>query len=187
MPSAKDGPVPALRAGATSPCPRGLVRLQLVINHGASFGLGASYEPLLAAATFVGMILLGNLGSPGSEPGQQSGRRACRRRRGRQPPRPPGAAPPAVLHGGVVDWRACVVLRADFQPGGYLAPGRPADRRRRVAMAAPDPRASSRSPTPPLPAETANQAGQQTGERNFVILALARTAISATGHASRRA
>jgi lipoprotein signal peptidase len=27
----------------------GLIRLQLVINHGAAFGLGASYEPLLSA------------------------------------------------------------------------------------------------------------------------------------------
>src|ERR1700758_3954809 len=37
----------------------GSLRLQLVINHGASFGLGASYEPLLAVVAFAGMVLLG--------------------------------------------------------------------------------------------------------------------------------
>src|SRR5579871_5208233 len=39
--------------------PGGLLRLQLVINHGASLGLGSGVEPLLAVVAFAGLILLG--------------------------------------------------------------------------------------------------------------------------------
>jgi signal peptidase II len=81
----------------------GLVRLQLAINHGASFGLGARYEPLLAAVAFIGMILLGawavratdrvqRLGAAFAAAGA-AGNLIDRLTRG-----------PAVLHGGVVDW-----------------------------------------------------------------------------------
>ncbi len=83
--------------------PGGLIRLQLVINHGAAFGLGASYEPILTAAAFAGAILLGTwaLRATGRVEGLGAALATA------------GAAgnlidrltrPPAVLHGGVVDW-----------------------------------------------------------------------------------
>jgi signal peptidase II len=81
----------------------GLIRLQLVINHGASFGLGAGYEPLLSAAAFVGMMLLGTWAVLASSRAERLGAALA----------VAGAAgnlidrltrPPAVLHGGVVDW-----------------------------------------------------------------------------------
>ncbi len=81
----------------------GLVRLQLVINHGAAFGLGAGSEPLLAVVAFAGMLLLGAWAV-----------RAARRAEGFGAALATGGAagnfidrltrPPAVLHGGVVDW-----------------------------------------------------------------------------------
>jgi signal peptidase II len=81
----------------------GLIRLQLVINHGASFGLGAGYEPLLSAVAFVGMILLGIWAVRAGSRAEGLGAALAMA----------GAAgnlidrltrPPAVLHGGVVDW-----------------------------------------------------------------------------------
>ena len=35
------------------------MRLQLITNHGAAFGLAAGYEPLLAVAALPGVLLLG--------------------------------------------------------------------------------------------------------------------------------
>jgi signal peptidase II len=81
----------------------GLIRLQLVINHGASFGLGAGFEPLLAAAAFVGVILLGTWAVRAASRAERLGAALATA----------GAAgnlidrlirPPAALHGGVVDW-----------------------------------------------------------------------------------
>jgi lipoprotein signal peptidase len=81
----------------------GLVRLQLVINHGAAFGLGASYEPFLAAATFAGVILLGTWALRATGRAERFGAALATA----------GAAgnlidrlarPPGALHGGVVDW-----------------------------------------------------------------------------------
>jgi signal peptidase II len=81
----------------------GRVRLQLVINHGASFGLGAGYEPILAAVAFAGMILLGAWAIRAGSRAERIGAALAAA----------GAAgnlidrlirPPAVLHGGVVDW-----------------------------------------------------------------------------------
>jgi signal peptidase II len=83
--------------------PGGLIRLQLVINHGAAFGLGASYEPILTAIAFLGVILLGTwaVRAPGRVEGLAAALAAA------------GAVgnlinrltrPPAVLPGGVVDW-----------------------------------------------------------------------------------
>jgi signal peptidase II len=80
-----------------------LLRLQLVINHGAAFGLGAGSEPLLAGAGFVGMILLGTWAVRAAGRAESLGAALATA----------GAAgnlvdrlirPPAVLHGGVVDW-----------------------------------------------------------------------------------
>jgi len=83
--------------------PGGLLRLQLVINHGASFGLGAGYEPLLAVVAFAGVILLGTWAV----------RTASRTQRFGAALAAAGAAgnlidrlarSPSALHGGVVDW-----------------------------------------------------------------------------------
>jgi signal peptidase II len=83
--------------------PGGLIRLQLVINHGAAFGLGASYEPILTAAAFVGVVLLATWAVRASSRVEGLGAALAAA----------GAAgnlidrltrPPAVLHGGVVDW-----------------------------------------------------------------------------------
>lgn len=81
----------------------GLIRLQLVINHGASFGLGAGYEPLLAVVAFIGMALLGTWAVRASSRAERLGAALAAA----------GAAgnlidrlirAPAMLHGGVVDW-----------------------------------------------------------------------------------
>jgi signal peptidase II len=83
--------------------PGGFIRLQLVSNHGAAFGLGARYEPILTAIAFIGVILLGTwaVRATGRADGLGAALAAA------------GAAgnlidrltrPPAVLHGGVVDW-----------------------------------------------------------------------------------
>jgi signal peptidase II len=81
----------------------GLIRLQLVINHGAAFGLGASYEPLLVVVAFAGVILLGTWAVRAAGRAERFGAALAAA----------GAAgnlidrlirPPAVLHGGVVDW-----------------------------------------------------------------------------------
>jgi signal peptidase II len=81
----------------------GLIRLQLVINHGASFGLGASFEPLLAVVAFAGMILLGTWAVRATGRAERFGAALAAA----------GAAGnlvdrlfrgPAALHGGVVDW-----------------------------------------------------------------------------------
>jgi signal peptidase II len=73
----------------------GLIRLQLVINHGASFGLGAGYEPLLAAVALAGIVLLGTWAVRAAD-------RAAAGAAGNLIDRL--IRPPAVLHGGVVDW-----------------------------------------------------------------------------------
>ncbi len=81
----------------------GLVRLQLVINHGAAFGLGTSLEPLLSVVALLGVVLLGTwaVRAAGRAEGVGAAMAAA------------GAAgnlidrltrPPGVLHGGVVDW-----------------------------------------------------------------------------------
>lgn len=81
----------------------GLVRLQLVINHGASFGLGAGYEPLLAVVAFAGMIALGIWAV-------RATRRAARFGAALAAAGAAGnlidrlARAPGALHGGVVDW-----------------------------------------------------------------------------------
>ena len=81
----------------------GLVRLQLVINHGASFGLGAGYEPLLAAAAVAGVILLGAWAVRAASWAERLGAAlAMAGAAGNLIDRV--ARPPAVLHGGVVDW-----------------------------------------------------------------------------------
>ena len=93
----------ALRGGHRITTPGGLVRLQLVINHGAAFGLAAGYEPLLTAVAIVGMVLLATWAVRAVGGAERLGAALAAA----------GAAgnlldrlirPPAVLHGGVVDW-----------------------------------------------------------------------------------
>ena len=80
-----------------------LIRLQLVVNHGAAFGLGARYEPLLVVVALAGVILFGTWAVRAT--GRAEGLGAALAAAGAagnlidrltQPPRP--------LHGGVVDW-----------------------------------------------------------------------------------
>ena len=81
----------------------GLARLQLVANHGAAFGIGAGYEPLIVGVSFAGVILLGLwalTATSGTErfgaalaAGGAAGNLADRLTR-----------PPGGLHGAVIDW-----------------------------------------------------------------------------------
>jgi signal peptidase II len=81
----------------------GLLRLQLVINHGASFGLGSGYEPVLTVLSLVIVVLFWLWAVRTSSRAERLG--AALAAAG-------GAGnvidrlirPPAVLHGGVVDW-----------------------------------------------------------------------------------
>jgi signal peptidase II len=93
----------ALRGGHRITTAGGLLRLQLVINHGAAFGLAAGYEPLLAAAAFAGVVLLGTWAVRAGGGAERLGAALAAA----------GAVgnlldrlirPPGVLHGGVVDW-----------------------------------------------------------------------------------
>ncbi len=92
-----------LSGGREITVPGGSLRLRLVINHGAAFGLGAGYEPLLAAVAFAGMIALGAWAVRASGRAERLGAALAAA----------GAAgnladrlfrAPAALHGGVVDW-----------------------------------------------------------------------------------
>jgi signal peptidase II len=95
--------VSQLSGGRDITVPGGLIRLQLVINHGATFGLAADYEPLLAAVAFAGVLLLGTWAVRAS--GRAEGLGAALAAAGAagnlidRLARAPGA-----LHGGVVDW-----------------------------------------------------------------------------------
>jgi signal peptidase II len=81
----------------------GLVRLQLVINHGAAFGIAAHFEPLLTMATVAGVIFLGWWAARASIMAEKLGAAvAAAGGAGNLVDRL--ARPPAVLHGGVVDW-----------------------------------------------------------------------------------
>jgi signal peptidase II len=93
----------ALRDGHRITVAGGFLRFQLVVNHGASYGLGARFEPLLALASLVGIVVLGFWASRGGGRLERSGAAVAAA----------GAAgnlldrlarSPGVLHGGVVDW-----------------------------------------------------------------------------------
>jgi signal peptidase II len=81
----------------------GLVRLQLVINHGAAFGMAARFEPLLTMASLAGVIFLGLWAARApTMAGKLGAAVAAAGAVGNLLDRL--ARPPAVLHGGVVDW-----------------------------------------------------------------------------------
>jgi signal peptidase II len=81
----------------------GLLRLQLVINHGAAFGIAARFEPVLTIASLAGIILLGWWAARASTmAGKLGAAVAAAGGAGNLLDRL--ARPPAVMHGGVVDW-----------------------------------------------------------------------------------
>ncbi|MGO8890461.1 MAG: signal peptidase II [Streptosporangiaceae bacterium] len=93
----------ALRGGHRITVVGGLLRFQLVINHGAAFGIAAGYEPLLAVASVAGIVLLGICAVRASSRAQRLGAAlAAGGAAGNLLDRL--ARPPAALHGGVVDW-----------------------------------------------------------------------------------
>jgi len=81
----------------------GLLRLQLTINHGAAFGLGAGLEPLLTIASLVIVALLAWWAAQAGSRTQRVGAAlAAAGGLGNAVDRL--IRPPSVLHGGVVDW-----------------------------------------------------------------------------------
>jgi signal peptidase II len=93
----------ALHDGHQVNAPGGVLRLQLVLNHGAAFGLGAGLEPLIAVVSFAGVVLFGLWARYASGRIERSGAALAAG----------GAAgnlldrlirPPGVLHGAVTDW-----------------------------------------------------------------------------------
>ena len=93
----------ALRGGHRITVAGGLLRFQLVVNHGASFGLAAGGEPLLAFAGLAGVVLLGFWAIRGSSRLERSGAAlAAAGAAGNLLDRL--ARAPGPLHGGVVDW-----------------------------------------------------------------------------------
>jgi signal peptidase II len=95
--------VSRLSGGRDIAVPAGVLRLQLVINHGASFGLGSGAEPLLAAVAFVAAILLGIWTVRASGRAESFGAAlATAGATGNLIDRLFRA--PSALHGGVVDW-----------------------------------------------------------------------------------
>jgi signal peptidase II len=93
----------ALRNGHQVTIAGGLLRLRLVINHGATFGAGAGYEPLLAVVALAGVVLLGLWAVRASSRAERAGAAlAAAGAAGNLVDRL--ARAPSVLHGGVVDW-----------------------------------------------------------------------------------
>jgi signal peptidase II len=80
-----------------------LVRLQLVVNHGATLGLGKGAEPLLAVVAAVGLVLLVTWALRASGSAERLGAAlAAAGAAGNLADRL--ARAPGVLHGGVIDW-----------------------------------------------------------------------------------
>jgi signal peptidase II len=95
--------VSALRNGHQITVAAGLLRLQLVINHGAALGVAAGYEPLLVAVGLAGVVMLGLWAAKAPGGAERSGAAlAAAGAAGNLLDRL--ARPPSVLHGGVVDW-----------------------------------------------------------------------------------
>jgi signal peptidase II len=80
-----------------------LLRFQLVVNHGASLGLAAGAEPLLAVVAVAGVLLFSVWAVRAASAGQRLGAAlAAAGAAGNLVDRL--ARAPGVLHGGVVDW-----------------------------------------------------------------------------------
>ena len=113
----------ALRAGHQITVAGGLIRLRLVANHGAAFGFGAGYEPLVVLASAVGVVLLGLWVRYATSAVERFGA-ALAVGGGRATSPTASPARPASWHGagGRLDSR--LLLRPDVQPGRRLAPRR---------------------------------------------------------------
>lgn len=101
--AAKAWALSALRGGHRVTLAGGLLRLQLVINHGAAFGMGAAYGPVLAVVSLAGVVLLGAWAVRAASRAESFGAALAAG----------GASgnlldrlvrPPGVLRGGVPDW-----------------------------------------------------------------------------------
>lgn len=93
----------ALRNGHQIAVPGGVVRLQLVANHGAAFGIGASYESVVAVVSLALIIALGCWAARASTAAERLGAwLAVGGGLGNLVDRV--ARPPAGLHGAVTDW-----------------------------------------------------------------------------------
>jgi signal peptidase II len=92
-----------LSGGRDITIPGHSVRLQLVINHGASFGFGSGYEPLIAVLTVAGMIALGYWAVRAAGRAERAGAAlAAAGAAGNLIDRLTRA--PGIFRGGVVDW-----------------------------------------------------------------------------------
>ena len=92
-----------LSGGHVVTVPGGVVRLQLVVNHGASFGLAAGAEPLVAALTVIGVALLATWAVRAGGTAERLGASlAAAGAAGNLIDRL--ARSPGVFHGGVIDW-----------------------------------------------------------------------------------
>src|ERR1700683_5628152 len=92
-----------LSGGRQVPTAGGLIRLRLVITHGAALGLGAGYEPVLSVVAFAGVILLGTWAVRAAGRAEGVGAAlAAAGAAGHLIDRLTRAA--RVLHGGVVAW-----------------------------------------------------------------------------------
>ncbi len=79
------------------------IRLQLVINHGASFGFGAGYGPIIAVLTVAGVIALGYWAVRAAGLAERAGAAlAAGGAAGNLADRL--ARAPGIFRGGVIDW-----------------------------------------------------------------------------------
>jgi signal peptidase II len=93
----------ALRDGHQIAVPGGIVRLQLVANHGAAFGIGSGYEPVVAVASLALIIALGIWAVRATTAAERLGAwLAVGGGLGNLIDRL--VRPPGALHGAVVDW-----------------------------------------------------------------------------------
>ena len=92
----------ALRGGHRVAFAGGLVRLQLVVNHGASFGIAARYEPLITVTSIAAVLALGLWAAKSSGTVRFGAALAAGGAAGNLADRLTGPAWP--LRGGVTDW-----------------------------------------------------------------------------------
>jgi signal peptidase II len=93
----------ALRDGHRIAVPGGIVRLQLVANHGAAFGIGAGYESVVAVISLALIIALGVWAArAGTAAERLGGWLAVGGGLGNLVDRV--VRPPGGLHGAVTDW-----------------------------------------------------------------------------------
>jgi signal peptidase II len=93
----------SLAGGHVVTVPGGVARLQLVVNHGASFGLAAGAEPVVAAVTVIGVALLVTWAVRAGSTAERLGASlAAAGAAGNLIDRL--ARSPGVFHGGVIDW-----------------------------------------------------------------------------------